>query len=44
MTYYEILGVLSNATDREIREAYHNLSFAFRPDTYQGKNKDFASR
>jgi len=41
MTYYDILGVSPDASDEEIKTAYHNLVKAFHPDTYKG-DKDFA--
>lgn len=34
--YYYILGVPSNATDKEIKKSYYKLSFEYHPD----KNKD----
>lgn len=36
LNYYSILGVKSDATDKEIKKAYYKLSFEYHPD----RNKD----
>jgi DnaJ-class molecular chaperone len=41
INYYEILGVSSNASDREIRKAYHRLIKRFHPD-HSPPSKDAA--
>lgn len=41
MTYYEVLNIKKNATDKEIKNAYRALAKKYHPDTYNG-NKDIA--
>lgn len=41
MTYYEILNIKINATDKEIKNAYRSLAKKYHPDTYKG-NKNVA--
>lgn len=41
MTYYEVLNIKKNATDKEIKNAYRVLAKKYHPDTYQG-NKSVA--
>lgn len=41
LTYYEILNVKKNATDKEIKNAYRALAKKYHPDTYKG-NKSVA--
>lgn len=43
MTYYEILGVSRNASQKEIRTAYKKLIKQYHPDLYQG-DKIFAEK
>ena len=38
---YEVLGVDANATDEEIKKAYHSLARKYHPDNYQS-NPDMA--
>ncbi len=39
--YYKILGVTSNATEKEIKQAFHNLAFKYHPDRPGGDEKRF---
>lgn len=41
MTYYEVLNIKKNATDKEIKNAYRALAKKYHPDTYKG-NKSVA--
>ena len=41
LTYYEVLNVKKNATDKEIKNAYRALAKKYHPDTYDG-NKNVA--
>jgi len=41
LTYYEILNIKTNATDKEIKNAYRALAKKYHPDTYKG-NKNVA--
>ena len=41
LTYYEVLNIKKNATDKEIKNAYRALAKKYHPDTYKG-NKDVA--
>jgi len=41
LTYYEMLNVKKNATDKEIKNAYRALAKKYHPDTYKG-NKNVA--
>ncbi len=43
MTYYDVLGIKSTATDEEIKMAYRRMIIAFHPDNYKG-DKDFATK
>lgn len=39
--YYKILGVNENASDKEIKQAFHNLAFKYHPDRPGGDEKKF---
>lgn len=39
--YYKILGVSENASDSEIKQAFHNLAFKHHPDRPGGDEKQF---
>jgi len=41
LTYYEVLNIKKNATDKEIKNAYRALAKKYHPDTYEG-NKSVA--
>lgn len=41
LTFYEVLNVKNDATDKEIKKAYRLLAKKYHPDTYDG-NKEFA--
>ncbi len=43
MTYYEILGISSNASQEDIKSAYKKLIKKYHPDLYQG-DKTFAEK
>lgn len=43
MTYYDILGIKSTATEEEIKMAYRRMIIAFHPDNYRG-DKAFATK
>ena len=36
---YQILGVTRDASDREIKKAYRDLSRKYHPDSYAGKSE-----
>lgn len=40
MNHYDLLGVASTASDKEMKLAYLNLAKKFHPDVYKGLNKD----
>lgn len=39
--YYKILGVNENASDKEIKQAFHSLAFKYHPDRPNGDEKKF---
>jgi len=39
--YYKILGLNENATNEEIKQAFHNLAFKCHPDRPGGDEKRF---
>jgi len=39
LTYYEILNIKKNATDKEIKNAYRTLAKKYHPDIYKGDKK-----
>ena len=41
---YQILGVTRDASDREIKKAYRDLSRKYHPDSYAGKSEAEANR
>lgn len=41
MNFYEVLGIKTNATEKDIKKAYRVLAKKYHPDTYKG-NKEFA--
>lgn len=41
LNFYEVLGLKTNATEKDIKKAYRALAKKYHPDTYKG-NKEFA--
>ena len=39
--YYQVLGLTSSATDKEITRAYRKLAKQFHPDTHPGSEEKF---
>ncbi|MDD3156050.1 MAG: DnaJ domain-containing protein [Candidatus Pacebacteria bacterium] len=39
--YYKILGVSEDATNEQIKQAFHNLAFKYHPDRPSGDEKKF---
>lgn len=40
MNYYNILQIDENATQEEVRQAYHKMARLFHPDNFKGAQKD----
>lgn len=40
MTHYDLLGVASSASNKEMKLAYLKMAKKFHPDVYHGINKD----